>query len=333
MTQNETFPLLTTHGRTHQYHCFKAPLISDPPLSPLPDPSRYPDWYGELWVRYPLGPPRSPTYHGLVVKARADLLSICVEFASVAFRNPERREQLSVRQILGFYTRLTDWRDKLPEPLTPRKIVLPNQLKLHMYYNFTLVNMLRPIIMHDWSDGALSDRAPAPALPMPPKSPRDAYLDAKIHYETAIRLYYLRHGFEALDPFVGQFLASLTQLTVDTIKADPRSPDVKEWRSTVLLAAKGIYDYSRSIYVMRAVLRLQIGLMLPGDVEKLKHFARIDAQNEIHAPLEQPIHSNWSMYAVGYNQRPENLTSLLGSMSLGPANSSAAHSSGPAGSY
>ncbi|KAK4216540.1 hypothetical protein QBC37DRAFT_86806 [Rhypophila decipiens] len=320
---------------THRYHCFRAPVIKDPPQSRLPDPNQYPEWYGELWVRYPYGLPRTPTHHALVWKARADLLTICIEYANLAFKESASAlvAELPVSQILKFYDRLIRWREELPDPLTPKKIVMPNHLKLHMYYNLILVNILRPVV-HDRVDGGDLSPFHWPLLPSHRSSPRDAYLDAKIHFDTALRLYYLRHGFEVPDSFIGQFLSSLTRLTVDAINEDPTSPFVEDWRSTVLLTAKGVYEQSKSVYVMRALLQIQIGLMTPRDVERLKHFARIEKAQEIHAPLEEPIHSNWPTYIVGHEHGAENLTRQLGNLSLGPATSSSSGSrKGRAGSY
>ncbi|KAM7209353.1 hypothetical protein V8F20_000403 [Naviculisporaceae sp. PSN 640] len=295
---------------THRYHCFRAPLVKDPPRSPLPDPHQYPGWYGELWVRYPFGLPRTPTHHGLLVKARADLLTICIDFANLAFRESASPiAELPVAHILSFYKRLIWWRETLPDPLTPKKIVMPNQLKLHMYYNLILVNILQPIVR-------MGDDLSLSHWTFSHKSPRDAYLDAKIHFETAFRLYYLRHGFEFPDPFLGQFMSALTKLTLDTIDQDPDSPYIEEWRSTVLLAAKGIYEQSRSIYVLKALLQITIGLMTPRDVERLKHFARIEANQEIREPLEEPIHSGWRAMSVGYEPSPESLTHQLGHLSM-----------------
>lgn len=259
-----------------------------------------------------------------MIKARADLLTICIEFANVAFREcASPVEGLPVGLIFKFYKRLIRWREGLPDPLTPKKIVMPNHLKLHMYYNLILVNILQPIVQKA-SDLSLSHWTCPPH-----KSPHDAFLDAKIHLETALRLYYLRHGFETPDPFLGQFLSSLTKLMFDAIREDPDSPFVEEWRSTILLIAKGIYDQSRSIYVMRGLLQVQIGLMEPRDVERLKHFARIETDREIHAPLEERIRSAWAAMSVGYEDNPENLSRQLDNLSLGPAASSPGSSSSP----
>ncbi|KAK3330184.1 hypothetical protein B0H66DRAFT_48791 [Apodospora peruviana] len=301
---------------THRYHCFRPPLIKEPPETPLPDPIAYPDWYGgELWVKYPLSRSRSPTHHGLTIKAKTELLTICIELASVAFEDSESHAGLPMDTIIGFYDRLVEWQANLPEPLTPRKIAMPHHMKLHMYYNSIMINLLQPIMMRDWSDGARSDRA------RPRKSPRDAYLDAKMFLETTIRLYYLRHGFEATDPFMLQFLISLTQLTIDTINADRHSPTVDESRATLLLTTKGLYDQGRSLYVVRAILCIQIGLMLPEDVERLRHFAKIEAGKEIYAPLVQPIHSDWVPYTVGHDENAEGLTSKIDNLALGRTSS------------
>lgn len=48
------------------------PLVRQAPAFPLPDPQKYPEWYGEINVKYPNADHISATGHGYLFKAKAD---------------------------------------------------------------------------------------------------------------------------------------------------------------------------------------------------------------------------------------------------------------------
>ncbi len=66
--------------------------------------------------------------------------------------------------------------------------------------------------------------------------------EATAHLETLIRLYFLRHGFESFDPFLVHPLNVLGFSALNRFNASPAASDVDAIRSTIVLAAKGMYD-------------------------------------------------------------------------------------------
>lgn len=271
-----------------------------PPQVPLPDPIENPQWYGEIWVKYPGSQSRFPTHLGFMFKAKAELWTIMNDFSLLSFRDHGPPLNLSIPQVLEFYNKLINWLHKLPEPLSPRKIVTPHQIKLHLHFYFILINILRPIVTSEWRNGI------PPGKTIPPCTPHDAYLNATVRFETLIRIYYLRHGFEALDSFLMQFLGALAYMTIDAIAQNPAAPHVETLRSTVLLATKGMWEQAQSLYVARAVLRVLASAMRPEDVQLLKKFANVEANTDIYsAPLEQPVQSDWPTYVVRLDQNPD----------------------------
>lgn len=278
------------------YHYLKPPPISKPPAIPLPDPVECPQWYGELWVKYPLSQSRLPTYHGLIFKAIADFWTIMNEVSTLTFSRHGPPTKLSVEQIFQFYCRLKAWQSSLPEPLTPKKIVLPHQLKLHMYYNHMLIDLITPIL--DYTGG--------PGITLA-HTPRDIYNEAVNHFETVIRLYYLRHGFEGTDTFLLHFLGVFNHITMNAIETSTGSSFLEARRSTMLLLTKGIHDQSRVHYLAAAVLRLQIGLMRREDVDLLQQFVDIEADHLIYGPMKQAVHTSWPAYSIGLETKAEQL--------------------------
>jgi hypothetical protein len=276
-----------------------------------------PQWYGELWIKYPLGQSRLPTYHGLVFKAQADFWTIITEFLLLTFSRPRSIARLSLAQIFGFYNRLQAWLHNLPEPLTPRKIVLPHQLKLHMHYQSMLVDIFTPILEDTEADKMLRLG----------KTPRDIYIEALTHLETLMRLYYLRHGFEGFDSFLIHFLGTLNYMTMTGIESEA-DPAYREFRrSTMILLLKGIHDQGQAHFVARAVLRLQASYMRREDVELLKRYVEINEGHLIYGPLEQAFCSDWPTYGIGLEAKAErlrqgiSLSSTMASLCLGPSTS------------
>jgi hypothetical protein len=304
--------VLTDHGDSLcSYHYVKPPLIREPPESPLPDPLKEPQWYGELWLRYPLSHSRLPTHHGLLFKAKADFWTIMNEVSLLTFSHHRSPSKLPVNQTLQFYNRLRDWLHNLPEPLTAKKIVLPQQLKLHMHYHHILIDLVAPILDYAGSAG-----------PQLAQTPRDIYVESLIHFETLLRLYYLRHGFEAADSFLVHFLGLLNHMTMNAIETSAGSSFLEARRSTLLLLTKGIYDQSRVHFTAKAILRLQMSLMRPEDVDLIKQFLEIEADQIIYGPLEQAVHTDWPVYDFGleakdeHRRRGRTLASSLASLSL-----------------
>jgi len=239
---------------------------------------------------------RLPTYHGCLFKAIADFWTIINEISLVTFSPNRSPIKLSTHQIFQFYNRLRTWQQSLPEPLTPKKIVLPQQLKLHMHYNLMLIDLVTPIL--DYTGG--------PGVQLL-HTPRDIYNEALTHLETLMRLYYLRHGFEATDSFLVHFLGYCNHITMNAIETSAGSSFLEARRSTLLLLTKGLHEQSRVHYVGKAILRLQVGLMRTEDVELLTQFVDIETEQLMYGPLEQAVYTNWPAYSIGLETKAEEL--------------------------
>ncbi|KAK4673334.1 hypothetical protein QC763_110990 [Podospora pseudopauciseta] len=289
---------LFTWQSLSSYHYLKPPLMARPPETPLPDPSKNPQWWGELWIRYPQTPARLPTHHGHLAKARADFWTIMNDFSLLSFSQPHVKMPLD--QVVGFYNRLRGWLQNLPEPLTPKRLVLPHHLKVHMHYNCVLIDLLKPLLGLNWSDTT-----------QPNKTLDDAHHEAAIHLETLLRLYYLRHGFEAFDGFLLHFLGSLNFIKINTREAQDNSLFLESHRSTMLLLMKGIRDQSQCHTVAKMVLRLQAHLMRSDDVALLKRFVDIETARLACGPEsprlveEEVILSDWPAYEIGLEAKAE----------------------------
>lgn len=295
------------------FYYFRAPLRRSPPDMALPFPAAKPGWYGESWVRYSLSSTRYSTYHPQVFKAKADLWAIVNDYSLAVFGRSELGRPLPMSEMLWYYKRLVLWLENLPEALSPRKIVFPHQLLLHMQYNLILVGILKPVRNQDWS--SCGDDAQL-------VTPRQAYETAVVRYETVMRLYYLRHGFDAPNSFLVNFMGHLGQMAIDKIEAASPSSTMTElnhYKSTILLVAKGLYEQGSSHYVAMVVFRLQLKLMRQEEVEMLRRLVRIEMQEELDVDgrLKHPVQSDWPAYGRAYNEEHLSLSDKLEALSLG----------------
>lgn len=93
----------------------------------MPDPSRDPTWYDELWVKYPLSSVPIPTLFPATYYAQLKFRIILKDLAvDITARAP--KEKLSLQQRTDFYARLCAWYEELPSTLHAERITLPSQL-------------------------------------------------------------------------------------------------------------------------------------------------------------------------------------------------------------
>lgn len=76
---------------------------------------------------------------------------------------------------------------------------------------------------------------------------------SKACFETILRLYYLRHGFEQYDAMLLQFLLTAAFSTMRKLKEERPDPDVRQQLlSTLILCAKGLWEQGRNCYASEA---------------------------------------------------------------------------------
>jgi hypothetical protein len=112
------------------YAHFSTPLLKSPPASALPDPSADPEWYSQIWVRYPLDPKLYTTSFPLQFKAQSDSRALLNQVSLGKHHVGDGEAGAALPGINRVYFEMKKWHDNLPEPLTPARISLPSQLML-----------------------------------------------------------------------------------------------------------------------------------------------------------------------------------------------------------
>jgi hypothetical protein len=117
---------------TLSFQLMTTPLIQTPPRSPVPDPERNSDWFGEIWLKYPSGSALVPLQCGLTFKAKMDF-SVILNEAMFEIDKDSNKDFLTrngAARIIAITKKLDHWYHNLPESLSPTSIVFPSQLKL-----------------------------------------------------------------------------------------------------------------------------------------------------------------------------------------------------------
>ncbi|KAK1830892.1 hypothetical protein QBC39DRAFT_100834 [Podospora conica] len=284
------------------YYFFREPLIREPPEMPLPDPNNGSSWYGEFYLEYPLCSTYFPAFHAHTVQGIASLRTILGDIASKAFRNGKKVHCLTWDEAMQYKAQLDKWFEDLPDPLTPKRIVFPWHLKIHMEYYSVLYNLFNSFL-----DPATCPRAALPfdsaAGPATTTSASAVVSWAIMRMETLIRLYYLRHSFAFSDCFLICHLSLLTRATLEAISNAYRSlrPDpaaLRTLRSTLFLCIKGANDQSQHIYMSVVIYKLLCDSMEPQDLETLKASVALIEPAEDDMFLASQCRSNWSLPIV-----------------------------------
>jgi hypothetical protein len=130
---------------------------------------------------------------------------------------------------------------------------------------------------------------------------------ARARLETLIRLYYLRHSFDALDVVLIMFLLLLGSISVrvlalgdaaDTGTGSGTGSGQGQGRdaSTFLLCAKGLHDQGRNQYLGTLMFNMLSGLVDPKNEALVGDLARIRAEFKGTEVRTEYVHMDWPVY-------------------------------------
>ena len=123
--------------------------------------------------------------------------------------------------------------------------------------------------------------------------------DANKHLQTLVRLYYLRHGFEAMDLFIVIPLMLTGFKCIDAIDEHTPVPKLEALRSTLMLVTKGLGSQRRNHYLAEALFRVIRGRMRPQEAALLREAIDVEAEeaNEKQV-MKQAVRSHWPVSLV-----------------------------------
>ncbi|KAH8657914.1 putative C6 transcription factor [Xylariales sp. PMI_506] len=278
------------------YHFMHLPLLREPPNPPLPNPATDNEWYGNFWLKYPLADSLSPIYFGHFFKARCQLGVLMNEISCTVFDVTE----ITLDQADVFYTRLRYWYESLPSCVKPKFIVHPAHFQLHIHYQNLLMTLYEPFVASVGTQRALD--------------PRKIATDASKHLQTLLRVYYLRHGFEAMDFFLCQPLMLAGFRSLNAIENQGDDDELEATRSTLFLMAKGLRDQSHNYHLAGTLFRVVKGRMRPEEVSLMKGISSFASDAEFGKDqLRQAVRSDWPVTIIckSDNLEANRLTKLV----------------------
>ncbi|KAI0142576.1 hypothetical protein F4776DRAFT_612622 [Hypoxylon sp. NC0597] len=262
------------------FHTFQPPIMKEPPTRPLPDLDEASEYFGEIWVKYPLGREPIPIHNGLVFRAICQLRVIMNEITILSFDHPRSFNRMPLNSAIEFRSRLLAWYEDLPEPLHARNAAIPSHLKLHIHYHILLISLFEPFVKMDYIHAEAS--------------PKTIVGNSKACFETLMRVYYLRHGYESLDTALIQSLHLLGFSALrDISSADKGSTTHEAIRSTLMLCAKGLWDQGQNYYMSEAVFRLFKQSMSMEDALLFKEITEIEDSDGQLDHMAREIRSRW----------------------------------------
>jgi len=161
----------------------------------------------------------------------------------------------------------------------------------------------------------VEDTDPIPDL----ENPRTLLTNSKVCFETLVRLYYLRHGFDApdmpiLQPLVVLSSMSMTELKTLTSSSTTSSMAIDEVRATLFLAAKGMHDQGRNFYLSQAVYQLTQNRMSSEDAELMWKFVDVKREeSEAQQLCAKHVQSQFPVNIVKITEDPDTqrLTNMI----------------------
>lgn len=112
-----------------------------------------------------------------------------------------------------------------------------------------------------------------------------------MNFETLLRLYYLRHGFESYDFALTQYLPLLAFSPFLDAGLSLSRLDQESLRSTILLAAKGLWDQGRNILICKAIYYVLRDSLKDSELRRELAYFGDDALEEMSILRE--VRSTW----------------------------------------
>jgi len=153
-----------------------------------------------------------------------------------------------------------------------------------MYYHHLILTIFKPLLDVE------TNQSP---------SPQQIVADSTKYLQTLVRLYYLRHGYEAMDLFIVIPLMLAASDCIDAINEQTPASELESLRSTLVLVTKGLYTQRRNHYLAEALFRVIRGRMRPPEVALFRGILDMDGDQVVDKPdMAQTVRSSWPVSVV-----------------------------------
>ncbi|CAI6096720.1 unnamed protein product, partial [Clonostachys chloroleuca] len=187
---------------TYCFYNFMPPLITEPPVTTLPDYASVGGLTGEMFLGNPEIEPTRPLHLGMTFRAVA-LLNVILNDINLtgSIRGTEypKTSTLAKQQILTFCARLRFWFGALPNEIRNSNAELIHHLRIHLAYSHVQFALLEP-----W----VQDGLPSIVEDKDTHSLYDWGIKAQLKRQQLVELFHIKHGeigagnFRWLHPFL-----------------------------------------------------------------------------------------------------------------------------------
>jgi hypothetical protein len=271
-------------------------------------------------MRYPGDQHLSPSHFSYFFTAKAKLRMIMQEFCTLAYTNGVK---VMAEDAYRLYRQLKAWEESLPLLLQAKNIALPTQMQLQyvihlpdtlasnfckrlwpsnifsIYFQHLTLAIFEPLLNDELDEQA--DHQP---------DPKTVVAEATRNLQTLMRLYQIRHSFEAMDLFLVVPLTYLGFKSLEAIGDQPSPRDLDVLRSTLILAVHGLYLQKRNYYLAEGVSQVFRSKMRPEEVALTKEALMLNdgVDDDETKFLKQAIRSYWPVSIV---KRKEDLNAHM----------------------
>ncbi|KAI0573231.1 hypothetical protein TUN199_07659 [Pyrenophora tritici-repentis] len=293
------------------YYYFKPPCLLDIPASALPDVDESPDWYSEITLSYDSDQHAFPMGFGYGMKALCELRVIQNEIGIMCFGRSATNKKMPWGAALHIQAKMEAWYEALPVALQPRSIFHPSHLILHCEYHSMLMTLFKTQV-------SATDGSSDSLTPYQRNNAQAIIAQSMIELESILRIYYLRHSFEAYDAMLIIFLAHLANAILTSIEQLEQYPssvptETSEFLlSALILCFKGLHDQSKNAYIaslMLAVMKDRLSVDVRNAVGR--HVSHDDPDSEFESLEElsteqsKPIISELVLPGTNLNEEPK----------------------------
>ena len=146
-------------------------------------------------------------------------------------------------------------------------------------------------------------------------SPEDAFREAEQNLNILVRLYFMRHSFEATDIYLVSPLSRLGFLCLKALSENPALHELEYIRSTLALVLNGLSSQSQNANITRALLKVVKSSTPKAEIQAIQHKENVSSNesevNEDH--MEGYIQSAWipSVVSISDDLKSKQLSKLV----------------------
>ncbi|PMB70555.1 Nitrogen assimilation transcription factor nirA [Beauveria bassiana] len=252
---------------------------------------------GSVAIRADRAPPRPRHQSGMF---KFDIWCILRPVAEELFNKEEKSDPATCRQT---YTRafekMMSLYSALPPHLSPMQVVFPLHMGIHTWYH-NIMSGICQLLISKLGDSTVSSLRLAAEAQL---------VHSKICFETILRLYYLRNGYDGGNMLLLHCLAVLSFNALAERQSPGTVTDLasqEDKRNTLILAAKGLHDQGKNYFMSATISRVLQSQMAPEDLDIVSQYCTSHSeQPTVQQARAEHVKAQYPLNIVNMSDVPE----------------------------